>query len=60
MKRLFFKYYFYTRELLGFPISLVHSRCGELVSFKNVLRGYFAQCPDCCEDLYSFEVEEVK
>jgi hypothetical protein len=34
----------------------VHFRCGTTVSFEDVIAGYFAQCPDCDEDLFSFEV----
>lgn len=37
----------------------MHARCGELVSFVNVSKGYYAQCPTCDEDLYSFEVERI-
>ena len=34
-----------------------HNRCGNPVSQEDVSAGYYAQCPDCDEDLYSFEVE---
>ena len=37
-----------------------HVRCGGEVSFQEVTRGYFAQCPECFEDLFSFEVESEK
>lgn len=35
-----------------------HTLCGELISFNDVSKGYYAQCPNCDEDLYSFEVIE--
>ena len=35
-----------------------HPRCGKAVSFEQVSEGYYAQCPSCDEDLFSFEVEE--
>lgn len=35
---------------------MVHIRCGARVSDLNVTPGYFAVCPKCDEDLYSFEV----
>lgn len=35
----------------------VHTRCGNAVEFTEVVEGYYAQCPKCDEDLYSFEVE---
>jgi len=37
-----------------------HIRCGSLVSFKDVSKGYKAQCPECDEDLYMFEIKEIK
>jgi hypothetical protein len=33
-----------------------HFRCGAVISFDNVSDGYFAQCPSCDEDLFSFEL----
>lgn len=36
----------------------VHDRCDTLVSFEQVSEGYYAQCPNCDEDLFSFEVVE--
>jgi hypothetical protein len=33
-----------------------HFRCGAMVSFENVSAGYFAQCPECDEDVFSFEL----
>ena len=33
----------------------VHVRCGKLIAFNDVTSGYYAQCPSCDEDLYSFE-----
>jgi uncharacterized paraquat-inducible protein A len=33
-----------------------HNRCGGFISFENVTKGYFAQCPKCDEDLFSFEI----
>ena len=41
-------------------MSKIHNRCGNLISFNDVSEGYYAQCPSCDEDLYSFEVEESK
>jgi uncharacterized paraquat-inducible protein A len=38
----------------------IHRKCGNVVSYKNVTKGYKAQCPKCDEDLYSFEMEEIK
>ena len=35
----------------------IHNRCGTSISFEDVSAGYYAQCPTCDEDLYSFEVE---
>lgn len=32
-----------------------HARCGNVVSFDEVTRGYYAQCPNCDEDVFSFE-----
>ena len=32
-------------------------RCNTPVSFEQVSDGYYAQCPECDEDLFSFEVE---
>lgn len=40
-------------------MNQIHNRCREVVSFNDVSEGYYAQCPECYEDLYSFEVEEV-
>ena len=37
-----------------------HTRCGTEVSFQNVTEGYYAQCPKCDEDVYSFEVVQTK
>ena len=34
-----------------------HNRCGDVISFNDVSEGYYAQCPTCDEDLFSFEVE---
>ena len=36
-----------------------HFRCGTDVSFEDVSDGYFAQCPSCDEDLYSFELIDM-
>lgn len=33
-----------------------HFRCHTTVSFQEVSDGYYAQCPSCDEDLYSFEI----
>jgi hypothetical protein len=38
--------------------NLTHLRCGNAVSFEKVSDGYYAQCPSCDEDLYSFETEQ--
>jgi len=37
-----------------------HNRCGQPVSFKDVTKGYYAQCPNCDEDVYSFETKGAK
>lgn len=37
-----------------------HKRCGNPVSFEQVTTGYFAQCPTCDEDLFSFEVVPIE
>ena len=37
----------------------VCSRCKSKVTTKCVSLGYSFYCPDCDEDLYSFEVEEM-
>ena len=37
--------------------QITHTRCGEVISFDEVTKGYYAQCPTCDEDLFSFEVE---
>jgi len=34
-----------------------HFRCNTPVSFEQVSDGYYAQCPSCDEDLFSFEVK---
>jgi len=36
----------------------IHERCDTPVLFTEVTKGYYAQCPDCDEDLFSFEVIE--
>jgi uncharacterized paraquat-inducible protein A len=36
--------------------TMKHFRCDTEISFKDVSRGYYAQCPECDEDLFSFEV----
>jgi hypothetical protein len=33
-----------------------HFRCDTNVSFEEVTPGYYAQCPSCDEDLFSFEL----
>jgi hypothetical protein len=40
-------------------MTKTHTRCGEAISFDEVAAGYYAQCPTCDEDLYSFETEEA-
>jgi DNA-directed RNA polymerase subunit RPC12/RpoP len=36
----------------------LHNRCHKPVLFTEVSKGYYAQCPECDEDVFSFEVEE--
>jgi|DEB19_MinimDraft_3_1074340.scaffolds.fasta_scaffold204149_1 hypothetical protein len=38
----------------------IHTRCGEVISYQEVTKGYEAQCPACDEDLYSFEIVEIR
>lgn len=38
----------------------IHTRCLTEISFENVLDGYYAQCPNCDEDLFSFEITKIK
>ena len=45
------------KEIIKGETNLVHIRCGERVSFLDVTEGYYAQCPECFEDVFSFEVE---
>ena len=33
-----------------------HFRCNTEISFEQVSDEYYAQCPKCDEDLFSFEV----
>ncbi len=33
-----------------------HFRCDTPISFEDVSDGYYAQCPECDEDLFTFEV----
>jgi len=33
----------------------IHNRCGTPVTYDEISDGYFAVCPECDEDLYSFE-----
>ena len=47
-------------ELITGNAGAFHIRCGSAISFRQVTSGYYAQCPECFEDLYSFEVEESK
>ena len=35
--------------------NLKHNSCGSSVSFQEVTDGYYAECPKCDEDLFSFE-----
>ena len=44
-------------ETLSFQI---HTRCLTEISFEEVLDGYYAQCPECDEDLFSFEVTKIE
>ncbi len=41
-------------------MSELHSRCHKPVLFTEVSKGYYAQCPECDEDVFSFEVEEAE
>ena len=36
----------------------LHRRCHKPVLFTNVSKGYYAQCPECNEDVFLFEVEK--
>jgi hypothetical protein len=36
-----------------------HFRCGTIASFEDVSDGYFAQCPSCDEDVFSFELVDM-
>jgi uncharacterized paraquat-inducible protein A len=36
-----------------------HFRCGTTISFEDVSEGYFAQCPRCDEDVFSFELTDM-
>jgi hypothetical protein len=36
-----------------------HFRCGSAISFEDVSDGYFAQCPSCDEDVFSFELTNM-
>ena len=45
-------------ELIAGNTNKYYTRCGSEVSFRQVTSGYYAQCPECFEDLFSFEVEE--
>jgi hypothetical protein len=33
-----------------------HFRCQSIIAFDDVLDGYYAVCPACDEDLFSWEV----
>ena len=44
-------------ELITGKTNAYHIRCGSEISFRQVTSGYYAQCPECFEDLFSFEVE---
>jgi uncharacterized protein YcgL (UPF0745 family) len=37
----------------------LHNRCKQPIEFNNVSKGYYAQCPNCDEDLYEFETEKA-
>ena len=39
-------------------ITALHNRCHKPIAFTEVTKGYHAQCPDCDEDVFAFEVEE--
>jgi len=36
------------------------SRCKQKLKFKNTSAGYYANCPNCYEDLYKFETIKIK
>ena len=38
-------------------MNQIHTRCKQAICFNDVSEGYYAQCPKCDEDIYSFEVE---
>lgn len=38
----------------------IHTRCLTEISYEEVLDGYYAQCPECDEDLFSFEVIQIE
>lgn len=44
------------KEILVGKTNAIHVRCGEMISYRKVTGGYYAQCPECDEDLFSFEV----
>ena len=46
-------------ELITGKTNAYHTRCGNEVSFRQVTSGYYAQCPECFEDVFSFEVEKI-
>ena len=41
---------------LSIKIREVHYKCSEPVLFDEVTEGYYAYCPFCDEDLYTFEI----
>lgn len=43
------------KELIKGSTNAYHFRCGSEISFNNVTEGYYAQCPECDEDLFKFE-----
>lgn len=50
----------YWLELIKPKGKATHTRCGEVISYQEVTKGYEAQCPACDEDLYSFEIVEIR
>jgi len=39
-------------------MTKLHTRCHNPIAFTEVTKGYYAQCPNCDEDVFEFEVNE--
>lgn len=37
-------------------MTKLHTRCHNPIVFTEVTKGYYAQCPNCDEDVFQFEV----